>query len=102
MCVTNRKTSLPSTDSLSGLLLALTALSGEIPSALVGRLPGSDYYKQKVVKALKRENLLRTYYRDGLRGLRLTSAAKRLLAASQPDRYLPLFTGDTATNAPKR
>ena len=101
MCVTNRKTPLPSTDSLSGLLLALTALSGEIPSALVGRLPGSDYYKQKVVKALKRENLLRTYYRDGLRGLRLTSAAKRLLAASQPDRYLPLFTGDTATNAPK-
>lgn len=92
---------LPSPDSLSGLLLTLTALSGEIPSALVGRLPGSDYYKQKVVKALKRENLLRTYYRDGLRGLRLTTAAKRLLAASQPDRYLPLFTGETATNAPK-
>ena len=95
------KSPLPSLDSLPGLLLALTALSGEIPFALVDRLSGSDLYKQKVVKSLKREKLLRTYYHDGLRGLRLTAAAKRLLAASQPDRYLPLFTGDTATNTPK-
>ena len=95
------KSPLPSLDSLPGLLLALTALSGEMPFALVDRLSGSDLYKQKVVKSLKREKLLRTYYHDGLRGLRLTAAAKRLLAASQPDRYLPLFTGDTATNTPK-
>ena len=67
----------------------------------MSRLPGSDSYKAYAIKILKREKLLRTYYHDGLRGLRLTTTAKRLLAAGQPDRYRPLFTGDTATNAPK-
>lgn len=99
--MTKRKGPLPSPNTFSELLLTLTALSGELPSSLVSRLPGSDSYKAYAVKALKREKLLRTYYHDGLRGLRLTAAAKRLLAASQPDRYLPLFTGDTATNTPK-
>ena len=101
MCVTRRKGSLPSPDTFSDLLLTFVALSGELPSALVSRLPGSDSYKAYAIKILKREKLLRTYYHDGLRGLRLTTASKRLLAARQPDRYLPLFTGDTATNAPK-
>lgn len=101
MCVTRRKGPLPSPDTLPDLLLTLVALSGELPSALVSRLPGSDSYKAYAVKILKRERLLRTYYHDGLRGLRLTSIAKNLLTARQPDRYLPLFTGDTATNTPK-
>lgn len=99
--MTRRKGSLPSPDTFSDLLLTFVALSGELPSALVSRLPGSDSYKAYAIKILKREKLLRTYYHDGLRGLRLTTASKRLLAARQPDRYLPLFTGDTATNAPK-
>ena len=101
MCVTRRKGPLPSPDTFPDLLLTFVALSGELPSALVSRLPGSDSYKAYAVKILKREKLLRTYYHDGLRGLRLTSIAKNLLAARQPDRYLPLFTGDTATNTPK-
>ena len=101
MCVTKRKGPLPSPDTFLDLLLTLVALSGELPSALVSRLPGSDSYKAYAVKILKRERLLRTYYHDGLRGLRLTSIAKNLLTARQPDRYLPLFTGDTATNTPK-
>lgn len=101
MCVTRRKGPLPSPDTFPDLLLTLVALSGELPSALVSRLPGSDSYKAYAVKILKRERLLRTYYHDGLRGLRLTSIAKNLLTARQPDRYLPLFTGDTATNTPK-
>ena len=99
--MTKRKGPLPSPDTFPDLLLTLIALSGEMPSALVGRLPGSDSYKAYAVKILKREKLLRTYYHDGLRGLRLTTTAKRLLAARQPGRYLPLFTGDTVTNAPK-
>ena len=98
--MTRRKGPLPSLNTFPDLLLTIVALSGEMPSALVNRLPGSDFYKEKVVKSLKREELLRTYYHDGLRGLRLTSTAKRLLVARQPDRYLSLFTGDTATNAP--
>ena len=99
--MTRRKGPLPSPDTFPDLLLTLIALSGELPSALVSRLPSSDSYKAYAVKILKREKLLRTYYHDGLRGLRLTTTAKRLLAARQPDRYLPLFTGDTSTNAPK-
>ena len=99
--MTRRKGPLPSPDTFLDLLLTLVALSGELPSALVSRLPGSDSYKAYAVKILKRERLLRTYYHDGLRGLRLTSIAKNLLTARQPDRYLPLFTGDTATNTPK-
>ena len=70
---------IPDTDTLAGLLLTLTALSGEFPAALVSRLPGTEHYRQKVVKALKRDKLIRTFYRDGLRGLRLTAAAKKLL-----------------------
>ena len=101
MCISKRKGPLPSPNTFPNLLLTIIALSGEIPSSLVGRFPGSDSYKAYAIKILKREKLLRTYYHDGLRGLRLTTTAKRLLAASQPDRYLPLFTGDTATNAPK-
>lgn len=101
MCVTKRKGPLPSPDTFPDLLLTLVALSGELPSTLVSRLPGSDSYKAYTVKILKREKLLRTYYHDGLRGLRLTSISKNLLAARQPDRYLSLFTGDTATNTPK-
>ena len=101
MCVTKRKGPLPSPDTFPDLLLTLVALSGELPSTLVSRLPGSDSYKAYAVKILKREKLLRTYYHDGLRGLRLTSIAKNLLAARQPDRYLSRLTGDTATNTQK-
>lgn len=100
-CTSNTNRTLPAPNTLPGLLLALAALSGEFPTAQVNRLPGADSYKVLAVKRLKREKLLRTYYRDGLRGLRLTGAAKRLLLAQAPDRFLPLLSGDTATNAPK-
>lgn len=88
-------------DTLPGLLLTLTALAGEFPADLVHRLPGSDSYKEAVVKRLKRERLLRTYYHDGLRGLRLTATAKRLLLADQPALFSDTFIGHTVTNTPK-
>ena len=88
-------------DSLSGLLLTLTALSGEFPTSQIDRLPSTASYKEKVIKSLKSGKLIRTYYHDGLRGLRLTAPAKKLLTFSQPDWFSPLFTGDTVTNAPK-
>lgn len=91
----------PDSDSFSALLLMLVALSGEFPIEQVRCLSGSVSYADFVVKRLKRERLIRTYYRDGLRGLRLTAAAKKQLAADWPDRFAPLFTGDTMTNAPK-
>lgn len=88
-------------DKLAGLILTLTALSGEFPMPQVSRIPSTSAYKEKVLKSLKSEKLVRTYYRDGLRGLRLTAKAKRLLVRQQPDWFSLLFTGDTATSTPK-
>lgn len=80
------------------LILTLVALSGEFPSDQLIRLPGGASYKENVVKQLKREKLVRTFYRDGLRGLRLTSAAKRLLLADDPAQFCRYLTGSTDTN----
>ena len=89
---------LPAPDTLSALILTFTALSGELPAALIRRLPGSGSYVEYAVKRLKRDNLLRTFYRDGLRGLRLTAAAKKLLLTAYPDRFSPYLTGHIETN----
>ena len=67
---------IPPEDTLANLLLTLTALSGEFPTAQISRLPSTGAYQEKILKSLKGEKLLRTYYRDGLRALRLTTAAK--------------------------
>lgn len=92
----------PSTaSSLSILLLTLTALSGEFPATQISRLPSTDGYRKKVLKSLKGENLLRTYYRDNLRGLRLTTHGKRWLINNWPAQFGPLLTGDNMINAPK-
>lgn len=42
---------------------------------------------EKVVKDIKRGGFLRSYYKDGLRGYRLTSKAKTLLLAAYPHRF---------------
>lgn len=89
---------LPALDTFPGLVLTLTALSGELPAALVSRLPAADTYKEYAVKQLKRDNLLRTFYRNGVRGLRLTAAAKHLLLECWPDQFLPYLSGSTETN----
>lgn len=95
------KRPLPTVDSLPGVLLTLTALSGEFPASQTNRLPYSNSYIEKAIKQLKKDKFLRTYYRDGLRGFRLTAPAKRLLLDSHPDRFLSLLSGETVTNAPK-
>ena len=92
---------IPHKDTLAGLLLTLTALSGEFPTTQVSRLPSTAAYQEKVLKALKSENLLRTYYRDGLRAFRLTTAAKKLLVDKWPDRFLPYLSGNIETNVLK-
>ena len=89
---------MPPEDTLASLLLTLTALSGEFPTAQVSRLPSTGAYQEKILKALKGEKLLRTYYRDGLRALRLTTSGKKMLLESWPDRFLPYLSGSTETN----
>ncbi len=96
--MTKEEKQAPPLDTAAGLLLALTALSGEFPTALIGRLPGGDAYKMKVVKRLKRDSLLRTYYANGLRGLRLAASAKKMLLAGWPELFCPYLTGRTETN----
>lgn len=82
-------------------LLALTALSGEYPASSVSRLVGSTAYAEKVVARLKADGLLRTVYRDRLRGYRLTAAAKHRLLVTDPSRFAFYLTGSTDTNRVK-
>ncbi len=51
-----------------------------------------------VVTELKKQGLLKTYYKDGLRGLRLTSAAKQLLLADNEKRFAFYFAENADTN----
>lgn len=89
---------LPGRQTVGYHLLELTAVCGEFPSSELSRLPGGECYKENVVKELKQKNLLHTYYRDGLRGYRLTSKSKALLIDEQPQRFSPCLTGASETN----
>ena len=79
-------------------LLALVALSGELPASQLSRLAGGTSYKENVVKSLKRQRLLLSYYKNGLRGYRLTAAAKKLLLEHNPERFSFYLSGSCATN----
>lgn len=68
-------------------LLGLIALCGELPADAIRRLPMTDSYRYKVIAGLKNQKLVRLFERDGLKGYRLTPAAKRLLMQTQPDRF---------------
>lgn len=90
--------SLPRHDTQPYLLLELIAITGDFPADLLYRLPGGTSYKEAVVKTLKREHLIRTFYRDRLRTYRLTAQAKKLLLAEQPERFSFYLTGNADTN----
>lgn len=79
-------------------LLALTGVCGEFPAGLLPRIEGGEQYWEKVVTVLKKEKLLRTYYRDRLRGYRLGRRAKTLMITEQPERFSFYLTGSTDTN----
>ncbi|MCC8026607.1 MAG: hypothetical protein LIP16_15075 [Clostridium sp.] len=91
---------LPGKETKPMLLLTLTALSGEFPANQLERL-GSVAYMDNVVKGLKRDGLLRSYYKDKLRGFRLTAKAKALLLSDNSDRFQFCLTGSCETNQPK-
>lgn len=78
---------LPAQNTLSYLLLTLTALCGEYPISQISRLPGGPAYLESMVTSLRQSGLLHTFSKDGLRGLRLTSPAKRLLLADAPNGF---------------
>lgn len=85
-------------DSKKFLFLELIGISGEFPVLQLNRLFPSLSYAQKVVTDLKKEKLIRTHYKDGLRGYRLTKRSKELLLSYNPERFRPFLTGNTETN----
>lgn len=92
------KNPLPDNDTVSLNLLELIAISGEFPTHLIDRVAGGRSYKETVVTALKRQGFVKTYYKDSLRGLRLTSPVKRKLLELNPQRFLFACTGNSDTN----
>ena len=92
---------IPSDDSFAYLLLTLLAICGEVPAALVSQLPGSESYQAKAITRLKSGHWITTYYSDGLRGFRLTKAAKRELVQLQPERFVTILSGSNSATSPK-
>lgn len=86
------------TDTIRYLMLEMTALSGEFPADQLSRLIPSQAYAEKVITQLKADKLLRTHYRDKLRGYRLTLKAKKILLQENSGRFAFYLTGNTETN----
>ena len=95
------KSYLPSPGSLPDLILSLVALCGELPNTLLNKLPGSDKYKMLALNRLKSKGLLRSYYRNNLRGVRLTADERKTLLLLQPDRYSEILSGNSILSSPK-
>ncbi len=79
-------------------LLELTGISGEFPADQLKRLFYSPSYAEKVITELKADKLIRTHYKDRLRGYRLTKRAKEMLLHQNPLRFHSCLTGNTETN----
>lgn len=97
----DQKRNLPGEGTKAFLLLSLTAICGEFPTSLLPRLLGTTDYGRKVACSLKKQGLLKTFYRDRLRGYRLTPAAKDALLAQFPERFSFSLTGHSDTNGPR-
>lgn len=82
-------------------LLELIALSGEASPDIIERQGISTSYGEKLITRLKEDRLLKTHYRDKLRGYRLTSTGKKLLLSENPDRFSFYLTGSSDTNQPR-
>ena len=82
-------------------LLSLTALSGECSPDILSRLGIGPSYGEKLVTKLKDEALLKTHYKDRLRGYRLACGGKKLLLAQNPERFSFYLSGNTETNHPR-
>lgn len=82
-------------------ILSLTALSGECSPDILSRLGIGPSYGEKLVTRLKGEGLIKTHYRDRLRGYRLACGGKKLLLAQNPERFSFHLSGSTETNHPR-
>ncbi len=85
-------------DTTKYRLLEMIGMCGEFPADQLNRLIPSASYAEKLITDLKAEHLIRTHYRDALRGYRLTKAAKEMLLSVSPLRFQCYLTGNTETN----
>lgn len=93
--------SYPGRDTKGYELLTLIAICGDFPANLLSRLPGSNSYQETLITSLKKNKLIKVYYRDKLRSYRLGTDAKAYLLADQPKRFSFYLTGNTDTNLTK-
>ena len=82
-------------------LLTLTAISGECSTNILSGIGISPSYGEKLITKLKEDNLLKTHYKDRLRGYRLTRTGKKLLLEENPERFAFYLSGSTDTNRPR-
>jgi len=96
-----KQSKLPGRRSQAYNILSLIAISGELPADQIQRLPGGNAYKIKLIRIFKQKKFIKTFYKDKLRGHRLTVNSRNILAAENNERFESLFTGRTETNQPK-
>ena len=82
-------------------ILEITAISGELPCDTLSRIHIGESYGEKLITRLKEDRLIKTHYKDKLRGYRLTSRGKKLLLAQNPERFSFYLTGSSDTNQPR-
>ena len=82
-------------------LMELAAISGECSPRVLAHLHLSASYGEKLITRLKKESHIRTHYKDGLRGYRLTNRGKKLLLAENPARFSFYLSGSSDTNRPR-
>ena len=92
------KTTLPDKQTRAYELLELVAIFGEFPNDLLQRISGGLSYKETIITNLKQQGFIKTHYADGLRGLRLTNRAKKLLLADNPERFAFYMDENSDTN----
>lgn len=85
-------------DSQKFRFLELIGICGEFPASQLERLFPSPSYAEKVITDLKKEKLIRTHYKDRLRGYRLTKRSKEMLLSLNPERFQPFLIGNSETN----
>ena len=79
-------------------LISMIAICGEMPVDQLTRLPGGYEYKISIIKQLKKKHMIKTFYKDGLRGLRLLLPAKDELLKQNDERFSFYLTGVSETN----
>lgn len=81
-------------------ILELTAVSGELPTEMVGRMAGGAEYKRLSVIEAKNNGLLKVRNKDGMKGYILTAKGRARLLANNPEGFSFFLNGSTESSHP--